>query len=126
MLRTVAALGTGGLVIEMTDGTSEANAQFRRNVGFYYDLSITSPFSSVDGGSKARHWLQVRRMVNAPRDEPIPGACPASGLCRYGPCARGSLTGPHHLIQRGMERPAQVRCCLLESLAADRGIEFIL
>jgi hypothetical protein len=22
----------------MTDGTSEANADFRRNVGFYYDL----------------------------------------------------------------------------------------
>jgi NAD(P)-dependent dehydrogenase (short-subunit alcohol dehydrogenase family) len=38
MLRTAAAGGTGGLVIEMTDGTSQANAQFRRNVGFYYDL----------------------------------------------------------------------------------------
>jgi NAD(P)-dependent dehydrogenase (short-subunit alcohol dehydrogenase family) len=38
MLRTAAAQGTGGLVIEMTDGTSEANAQFRRNVGFFYDL----------------------------------------------------------------------------------------
>ena len=36
------------------------------------------------------------------------------------------LTGPHHLIQRGIERPVQVRCCLPESLAADRGIEFIL
>ena len=22
----------------MTDGTSQANAEFRRNVGFYYDL----------------------------------------------------------------------------------------
>jgi NAD(P)-dependent dehydrogenase (short-subunit alcohol dehydrogenase family) len=30
--------GTRGLVVEMTDGTSEANADFRRNVGFYYDL----------------------------------------------------------------------------------------
>ena len=30
--------GSGGLVVEMTDGTSEANAEFRRNVGFYYDL----------------------------------------------------------------------------------------
>ena len=30
--------GTRGLVVEMTDGTSEANAEFRRNVGFYYDL----------------------------------------------------------------------------------------
>jgi hypothetical protein len=26
------------LVVEMTDGTSEANAEFRRNVGFYYDV----------------------------------------------------------------------------------------
>jgi NAD(P)-dependent dehydrogenase (short-subunit alcohol dehydrogenase family) len=32
-------LRTGaGLVIEMTDGTSEYNKRFRRNVGFYYDL----------------------------------------------------------------------------------------
>jgi NAD(P)-dependent dehydrogenase (short-subunit alcohol dehydrogenase family) len=38
MLRTAEAYGTRGLVVEMTDGTSEANAEFRRNVGFYYDL----------------------------------------------------------------------------------------
>lgn len=38
ILRTAAAHGTRGLVIEMTDGTSQANAEFRRNVGFYYDL----------------------------------------------------------------------------------------
>jgi NAD(P)-dependent dehydrogenase (short-subunit alcohol dehydrogenase family) len=38
MLHTAAANGTQGLVIEMTDGTSEANAEFRRNVGFCYDL----------------------------------------------------------------------------------------
>ena len=38
MLRTATAHGTQGLVIEVTDGTSQANAEFRRNVGFYYDL----------------------------------------------------------------------------------------
>jgi NAD(P)-dependent dehydrogenase (short-subunit alcohol dehydrogenase family) len=38
MLRTAEAPGTHGLVVEMTDGTSQANADFRRNVGFYYDL----------------------------------------------------------------------------------------
>jgi NAD(P)-dependent dehydrogenase (short-subunit alcohol dehydrogenase family) len=38
MLRTAEVLGTHGLIVEMTDGTSEANAEFRRNVGFYYDL----------------------------------------------------------------------------------------
>jgi NAD(P)-dependent dehydrogenase (short-subunit alcohol dehydrogenase family) len=38
MLRTAKAQGSQGLVVEMTDGTSEANAEFRRNVGFYYDL----------------------------------------------------------------------------------------
>ena len=38
ILRTAGADGTIGLVVEMTDGTSEANAEFRRNVGFYYDL----------------------------------------------------------------------------------------
>lgn len=29
--------GEDGLVVEMTDGTSEFNASFRRGVGFYYD-----------------------------------------------------------------------------------------
>ena len=38
MLRTAEAQGSRGLVVEMTDGTSQANAEFRRNVGFYYDL----------------------------------------------------------------------------------------
>jgi NAD(P)-dependent dehydrogenase (short-subunit alcohol dehydrogenase family) len=38
MLRTAETHGSHGLVVEMTDGTSEANAEFRRNVGFYYDL----------------------------------------------------------------------------------------
>jgi hypothetical protein len=38
MLRTASAHGTRGLAVEMTDGTSQANAEFRRNVGFYYDL----------------------------------------------------------------------------------------
>jgi NAD(P)-dependent dehydrogenase (short-subunit alcohol dehydrogenase family) len=38
ILGTARADGTLGLVVEMTDGTSEANAEFRRNVGFYYDL----------------------------------------------------------------------------------------
>ncbi len=38
MLRTAAAHGTRGLIVEMTDGTAQANAAFRRNVGFYYDL----------------------------------------------------------------------------------------
>jgi NAD(P)-dependent dehydrogenase (short-subunit alcohol dehydrogenase family) len=30
--------GPGGLVIEMTDGTSQYNQKFREGVGFYYDL----------------------------------------------------------------------------------------
>lgn len=38
MLRTATGGGTRGLVVEMTDGTSAANSEFRRNVGFYYDL----------------------------------------------------------------------------------------
>jgi hypothetical protein len=38
MLRTAPAHGTRGLVVEMTDGTSQANAEFRGNVSFYYDL----------------------------------------------------------------------------------------
>ncbi len=38
ILRTATTGGATGLVIEVTDGTSEANAGFRRNVGFYYDL----------------------------------------------------------------------------------------
>jgi NAD(P)-dependent dehydrogenase (short-subunit alcohol dehydrogenase family) len=38
LLRTARGDGSQGLVIEMTDGTSQANAEFRRDVGFYYDL----------------------------------------------------------------------------------------
>ena len=38
MLRTATAHGTQGLIVEVTDGTSQANVPFRRNVGFYYDL----------------------------------------------------------------------------------------
>ncbi len=49
MLRTTHADGTRGLVIEMTDGTSEANADFRRNVGFYYDLVKTNVERIVKG-----------------------------------------------------------------------------
>jgi NAD(P)-dependent dehydrogenase (short-subunit alcohol dehydrogenase family) len=37
MLRTATG-GTQGLIIEMTDGTAAANAEFRSGVGFYYDL----------------------------------------------------------------------------------------
>jgi NAD(P)-dependent dehydrogenase (short-subunit alcohol dehydrogenase family) len=49
MLRTAAASGTRGLVVEMTDGTSEANADFRRGVGFYYDLVKASVERIVKG-----------------------------------------------------------------------------
>src|SRR5690242_13276955 len=38
LLRTAQQHGTQGLLVEITDGTAEANADFRRNVGFYYDL----------------------------------------------------------------------------------------
>lgn len=30
--------GSGGLVVEMTDGTSQYNKKYRQQVGFYYDL----------------------------------------------------------------------------------------
>lgn len=49
MLRTADTHGSRGLVIEMTDGTSEANAEFRRNVGFYYDLVKASVERIVTG-----------------------------------------------------------------------------
>jgi len=38
LIRTAQAHATAGLVVEMTDGTSEYNANFREGVGFYYDL----------------------------------------------------------------------------------------
>ena len=49
MLRTAAARGSRGLVVEMTDGTAEANAEFRRGVGFYYDLVKASVERIVTG-----------------------------------------------------------------------------
>lgn len=38
LLRTAATSGRRGLVVEMTDGTRAANADYRQGVGFYYDL----------------------------------------------------------------------------------------
>jgi NAD(P)-dependent dehydrogenase (short-subunit alcohol dehydrogenase family) len=49
MLRTAEAQGSQGLVVEMTDGTSEANTEFRRNVGFYYDLAKANVERIVKG-----------------------------------------------------------------------------
>src|SRR5215831_3618259 len=60
MLRTAPSHGFGGLVVEMTDGTSQANGEFRRNVGFYYDLVKANVERIVIGltgraGKPARH-----------------------------------------------------------------------
>jgi NAD(P)-dependent dehydrogenase (short-subunit alcohol dehydrogenase family) len=38
LLSTASEGGTTGIVVEMTDGTAEFNANFRTGVGFYYDL----------------------------------------------------------------------------------------
>jgi NAD(P)-dependent dehydrogenase (short-subunit alcohol dehydrogenase family) len=38
MLKSIAGHGALGLVVEMTDGTPQANTPYRRGVGFYYDL----------------------------------------------------------------------------------------
>lgn len=49
ILRTAHRHGTTGLVIEMTDGTAEFNANFRERVGFYYDLVKASVERIVKG-----------------------------------------------------------------------------
>jgi len=59
MLRTAEAVGTRGLVVEMTDGTSQANAEFRRNVGFYYDLVKANVERIVKGLSAELEQRQV-------------------------------------------------------------------
>ncbi|WP_058304422.1 SDR family oxidoreductase [Gorillibacterium timonense] len=41
--------GEKGIVIEMTDGTAEANTEFRQNVGFYYDLAKSNVARIVKG-----------------------------------------------------------------------------
>jgi NAD(P)-dependent dehydrogenase (short-subunit alcohol dehydrogenase family) len=75
MLRTAAANGTQGLVVEMTDGTSEASAEFRRNVGFYYDLvkanverivqGLTSELTDhpVTAAGVTPGWLRSEKML---------------------------------------------------------------
>jgi len=59
LLGTAEARGTQGLVVEMTDGTSEANAEFRRNVGFYYDLVKANVERIVKGLSSELGHLPV-------------------------------------------------------------------
>jgi NAD(P)-dependent dehydrogenase (short-subunit alcohol dehydrogenase family) len=75
MLRTAETHGTRGLVVEMTDGTAEANADFRRNVGFYYDLvkanverivkglSTELESHSVTAVGVTPGWLRSERML---------------------------------------------------------------
>jgi NAD(P)-dependent dehydrogenase (short-subunit alcohol dehydrogenase family) len=75
MLRTAPAHGTRGLVAEVTDGTSQANAEFRRNVGFYYDLvkanvgrivkGLTAELENlpVTAVGVTPGWLRSERMV---------------------------------------------------------------
>lgn len=75
MLRTADGSGTVGLIVEMTDGTSEANADFRRNVGFYYDLVKANVERIVKGLAAELHdrplaavgvtpgWLRSEKML---------------------------------------------------------------
>jgi hypothetical protein len=42
----------------VTDGTSEANAEFRRNVGFYYDL-VKANVERIVRGSRSS-WRTIR------------------------------------------------------------------
>ena len=75
MLRTGEARATRGLVVEMTDGTSQANADFRRNVGFYYDLvkanverivkGLTAELENrpVTAAGVTPGWLRSERML---------------------------------------------------------------
>ena len=76
VLRATAAHGSQGLILEMTDGTSAANAEFRRNVGFYYDLVKANVERIVTGlhAELADHpvtavgvtpgWLRSEAMLN--------------------------------------------------------------
>jgi NAD(P)-dependent dehydrogenase (short-subunit alcohol dehydrogenase family) len=59
MLRTADTDGSRGLIVEMTDGTSQANAEFRRNVGFYYDLVKANVERIVTGLSAELEELPV-------------------------------------------------------------------
>jgi len=54
----------GGLVIEMTDGTTESNAEYRADAGFFYDLVKVS----------------VQRMALAQAEELRPYGCTALAL----------------------------------------------
>ena len=49
LLSTAQEHGVTGLVVEMTDGTAEYNANFREGVGFYYDLVKASVERIVKG-----------------------------------------------------------------------------
>jgi len=69
--------GDGGLVVEMTDGTSEFNKSFRESVGFYYDLvkaaverivvGLTAELEGTTCTALAATpgWLRSERMLEA-------------------------------------------------------------
>jgi hypothetical protein len=105
MLRTAPAHGSGGLVVEMTDGTSQTNAEFRRNVGFYYDLVKANVERIVKGLTAELENLAVTGV----------GVTPAG-------CARRKCTlrphraepAPEAAIAAGADilRGAGITCCL--------------
>jgi hypothetical protein len=99
MLRTATAHGTRGLVVEMTDGTSQANAEFRRNVGFYYDL-VKANVERIGAGDgcPGRHGRSRVRSCHLPRP---PAARPARARCAGPPTARpGHRRRPHPAAAR--------------------------
>jgi NAD(P)-dependent dehydrogenase (short-subunit alcohol dehydrogenase family) len=67
--------GHGGLVVEMTDGTSEFNSSFRQGVGFYYDqvkaaveritIGLTAELADTSCTAVAvtPGWLRSERML---------------------------------------------------------------
>jgi NAD(P)-dependent dehydrogenase (short-subunit alcohol dehydrogenase family) len=67
--------GEGGLVVEMTDGTSKFNSTFRRGVGFYYDqvkaaveritIGLTAELADTSCTAVAvtPGWLRSERML---------------------------------------------------------------
>ena len=59
ILCTASARSSPGLVVEMTDGTSQANSDFRPYVGFYYDLVKANVERIVKGLTAELHGKPV-------------------------------------------------------------------
>ena len=109
MLCTATAHGTRGLVVEMTDGTSQASAEFRRDAGFYYDL-VKANLERIVKGLARRTGRSSGDRGRGDAGLAAPGKDAGKLRCHRGHLARGLCQDPRFRDLRITYLRRQGRC----------------